>query len=41
MLDAEVIDWICVATVCLGPGLLIVLGLLLRWASLRSAASAA
>ena len=40
-LDAEVIDWIYVATVYLGPGLLILLGLVLRWASLRRAAAVA
>jgi len=40
-LDAEVIDWIYVATVYLGPWLLILLGLLLRRASLRRAAAAA
>jgi uncharacterized membrane protein YphA (DoxX/SURF4 family) len=38
-LDAEEIDWIYVATVYLGPGLLILLGLLVRWASLRRAAA--
>ena len=36
-LQAETIDWVYVATVYLGPGVLILLGLLLRRASLRRA----
>lgn len=37
-LEAETIDWVYVATVYLGPGILIALGLLLRRASLARAA---